>query len=86
MVIIASLLLASCGAAGDYCAEDSECPSGLICSATAGKRGVCTYPSKPNDAGLPDAKPTPDAAPAPDAATPDATSATDADGDRAGGG
>ena len=29
---------------GDFCHSDDDCGSGLLCTATGGSRGVCTYP------------------------------------------
>lgn len=59
--------LASCSPGlGDFCNSDQDCEPGLRCSATNGKRGVCTYPAPssldagPQDTGAGDRGP-PDA-------------------------
>lgn len=79
LLTLICLLLAGCGSAGDFCEQDSDCPMGLVCSASGAKRGVCTYRKKPKqDAGAKqDSAPLPDAKPASEAGADSATAAPD---------
>jgi len=51
--------LAGCGAGlGELCTVDQDCRSGLRCSASEGRRGVCVYTSAPaSDLGADAARP-----------------------------
>jgi len=52
------LLCSACAPGlGEPCARDSDCASGLRCSASGGKRGVCTYPEGVPDLGRRDRQP-----------------------------
>lgn len=50
------LLAGGCSSVGDFCHSDDDCGSGLLCTATGGSRGVCTYPQGTQDLALKDQK------------------------------